>query len=152
MPKKKRSELLFVLTILLALFIPLALSEEPTIKTFVNDYANILNDSDEQQLSGLLNQLYSSNTAEFSVVTIKSLEGKSIEAYSLELAQEKLGDKEKNNGLLLLISVDDRAYRFEVGRGLEGDLNDAKIGRIGRTYLVPNFRSGDYSKGVLEAS
>ena len=100
----------------------------------------------------VLQKLYATKTAEFSVVTIDSLEGQDIESYALNLAQGKLGDKEKNNGLLLLVSVSDRKYRFEVGRGLEPIFNDAKIGRIGRTYLVDNFRDGAYGKGVYEAS
>ena len=52
----------------------------------------------------------------------------------------------------MLVAVNDRKYRFEVGRGLEADLNDAKVGRIGRMYLQDNFRKGEYGKGIYEAS
>ena len=54
--------------------------------------------------------------------------------------------------MLLLVSLKDRKYRFEVGRGIEPILNDAKIGRVGRTYLVENFKSGNYEKGIYEAT
>ncbi len=98
----------------------------------------------------ILTDLYNKDIAEFSIVTIVSLEGKDIESYSLNLAQEVLGD-EKNNGLLLLVSLEDHKYRFEVGRGLEANLNDAKVGRIGREILVENFRNEEYGKGIVEA-
>jgi uncharacterized protein len=142
----------FVLLVsLFVLLAPIVFGEDVKITGFVNDYAGVINISEKVMIESVLSEIYSSGVAQFSVITVKSLEGKSIESYSLELAQGKLGDSEKNNGLLLLISIDDRKYRFEVGRGLEGVLNDAKIGRIGRDYIVPNFRSGNYSRGVLES-
>ena len=116
---------------LLLILIPFTLAQEIEDKTFVNDYADIINPEEEIELNSVLNNLYEKDIAEFAVVTIKSLEGKDIESYSLNLAQEVLGD-EKNNGLLLLVSLEDKKYRFEVGRGLEAILNDAKVGRIGR--------------------
>jgi len=139
--------LLFMVVLLL---VPSAFSLE--IKGFVNDYAGMIDDDYESQIGSVLKQLYDSGTAQFAVVTVKSLEGKDIESYSIDLAQGVLGDKEKNNGLLLLVAVDDRQYRFEVGRGIEYILNDAKVGRIGREYLQPNLANGDYGKGILEAS
>jgi uncharacterized protein len=122
------------------------------INGFVNDYAGIIDSNTKAQLEDNLKQIYDSGTAQYSIVTVKSLEGKDILSYSLEISQGKLGDTQKNNGILLLIALDERDYRFEVGRGIEYLLNDAKAGRIGRTYLVPNFQSGNYSKGILEAS
>lgn len=147
MIKNKLAAIIF----LIIFIIPFA-NSAVEIKGFVNDYADIIDDNSEQELNNILKQLYDTNTAQYSIVTINSLEGQDIESYSLNLAQGKLGDKEKNNGLLLLVSLEDRKYRFEVGRGLEYILNDAKVGRIGRYYLVPNFQEGDYNKGILEAS
>lgn len=147
---KKRESI--VLSFIFLLFLPLAFSQPGEIRTFVNDYAEILTPAQEQELASLLLEISNSGAAEYVVVTVSSLEGESLESYSLRLAQEKIGSKEKNNGLLLLVAVEDREYRFEVGRGLEGVLNDAKIGRIGRTYLVPYFRKGNYDQGILEAS
>ena len=122
------------------------------INGFVNDYANVISPQYQGELQGILQKLYDTKTAEFSIVTIDSLEGQDIESYALNLAQGKLGDKEKNNGLLLLVAIKERKYRFEVGRGIEPILNDAKIGRIGRTYLIENFRNEDYGKGIYESS
>lgn len=141
-----------VLFFIISLLVIPAVISQVEIKEFVNDYAGILDAQTKTQLDSSLKQIYDSGIAQYSIVTIKSLEGKDIESYSLNLAQGNLGATDKNNGLLLLISFDDKQYRFEVGRGIEYILNDAKIGRIGRNYLVPNFRTGDYSKGILDAS
>ena len=137
-----------ILILLFLLFVPIVFSQE--IKTFVNDEANIIDN--EQELTAILNQIYDSGVAEYAIVTVDSLEGKDIFSYSLELAQGNLGDTEKDNGLLLLIALEERKYQFQVGRGLEYILNDAKVGRIGRNYLVPNFQNENYQQGILEAS
>jgi len=139
------------LTFVLLLLIPSTLAQEIEVKTFVNDYSDIIGPEEELELNSILTNLYEKDIAQFAVVTIKSLEGKDIESYSLSIAQEVLGD-ENNNGLLLLVSLDDKKYRFEVGRGLEATLNDAKVGRIGREILVPNFKNEEYGKGIVEAT
>ncbi|MFH2027768.1 MAG: TPM domain-containing protein [Nanoarchaeota archaeon] len=144
-----RRLILIVMVILLLACVNAAPVE---LKGFVNDYADIISPDYETQIGAVVKEIYDSKTAEFTIVTIKSLDGKDIESYSLEIAQDKLGDKEKNNGLLLLVSLDDRKYRFEVGRGLEPIFNDARIGRIARDYIVENFKNNDYGKGILEAS
>lgn len=137
--------------LLLALLLCVS-SNAQEIKGFVNDYANVLSPEQEAELEGILNSLYEAKLAEYAVVTINSLEGRDIEGYAYELAEGNLGEEGKNNGLLLLVAVDDRKYRFEVGRGLEPVLPDITAGRIGRQYLVPNFRNEDYGLGVIEAS
>lgn len=122
------------------------------INGFVNDYAEVLAPAQEAELESILKTLYEQKTAEYAVVTINSLEGRDIEGYAYDLAEGKLGEEDKNNGLLLLVAVKDRKYRFEVGRGLEPILPDITVGRIGRQYLVPNFKEQNYSQGIIEAS
>lgn len=122
------------------------------IDGFVNDYADVISPEQEQQIASVLKRVYDSKEAEFVVVTVPSLEGSDIESYALEIVQGKLGDSETNNGLLLLVAVEDRKYRIEVGRGIEPVLNDAKVGRIGRTYLVEYFQNEEYGTGILEAT
>lgn len=129
-----------------------AVSAQVKIKGFVNDYAGIIDPAQEAQLNSILKGLYDSGAAEYAIVTVNSLEGSDIESYSWNIAEGNLGDKEKNNGLLLLVALEERKYRFEVGRGIEPILNDAKVGRIGRMYLVPYFQQGDYGTGIVEAS
>lgn len=141
-----------ILILIVLLFSLPAVFSAVEIKGFVNDYAGIIAPEEKTQIEDALKQIYDSGIAQYSIVTVKSLEGKDIESYSLELAQGNLGDSKKDNGLLLLVALEERKYRFEVGRGIEYILNDAKVGRIGRTYLVPNFQNENYSKGILEAS
>src|SRR3989344_1358278 len=106
------------LLFLLLLFIIPSLSATVEITNYVNDYANILTADEIQNITSQLQALEASGKAQMAVVIIPSLEGRDIEGYAFELANDKLGSKETNNGLLLLISITDRKYRFEVGRGL----------------------------------
>lgn len=142
---------LFGIIVLFLFIIPIVLSIIE-IKGFVNDYANILKEDDKTLIESILKEIYDSKKAEYAVVIIDSLNGSDIESYSINLAQGHLGDSTKNNGLLLLVAINDRRYRFETGRGLEVDLPDIILGRIGRTYLSPNFKNKDYGKGIIEAS
>ena len=145
---------LLILFVLVFLLFPIVNAEKPedvNLNGFVNDYAGVLDDAQESAISDVLKSLYDNGTAQIAVVTIKSLEGQDINGFAFKVAEGKLGDKEKNNGLLLLVSIEDRKYRFEVGRGLEPLLNDAKVGRIGRNDLVPAFREGKYGEGILNA-
>ncbi len=121
------------------------------IQTFVNDYAGIFTPEEIAAIEQVAQALYENGTAEYAIVSVQSLDGLSIEQYAFTLADGNLGSQ-KNNGLLLLIAPSERQYRFEVGTGLEGTLNDAKIGRVGRTYLLPAFRENAYGEGVLDAS
>jgi len=117
----------------------------------VVDLAGIVDDQTERELNGYLQELEQKTTAQFVILTIESLAGEAIESFALEVAHNKwkLGLKGKDNGLLLLVAVKERKYRIEVGYGLEGVLPDSFVGSVGRDYLVPYFRKGDYSKGIL---
>jgi uncharacterized protein len=118
---------------------------------YVVDLAGIINDATENRLNGYLQELEQKTTAQLVVLTILSLEGESIEDFSIRIAHDKwkLGQKGKDNGVLFLISFKDRKYRIEVGYGLEGVLPDSLVGSIGRDVLVPYFRKGDYSDGIF---
>lgn len=121
---------------------------------YVVDLAGIIDDQIETQLNGYLQELEQKTTAQFVILTIESLEGEAIESFALKLSHDKwkLGQKGKDNGLLLLVSVKDRNYRIEVGYGLEGPLPDSFAGSVGRDFLVPYFRKGDYSNGIFAAA
>ncbi len=136
---------------LFLLLIPLSLAQYE-IKGYVNDYANVLTPFEENEISSILKEIHDSGVAEYAVVTVPSLEGQDIEGFSYNIAEGNLGDTEKNNGLLLLVAIEDRQYRLEVGRGLEPVIPDIIAGRIGRTYLVPHFREENYAQGIKEAS
>ncbi|MFQ5454924.1 MAG: TPM domain-containing protein [Nitrospirota bacterium] len=119
----------------------------------VVDLAGIINDNQEAGLNRYLLELEQKTTAQMIVLTITSLEGESIDLFSIETAEKwRLGQKGKDNGVLLLISLQDKKYRFEIGYGLEGILPDSLVGTIGRKFLVPYFRKGDYSTGIFTAA
>ena len=118
---------------------------------YVVDLAGIVDDVTENRLNGYLQQLEQKTTAQLVILTIKSLEGESLEDLSIKIAHDKwkLGQKGKDNGVLFLISVKDQKFRIEVGYGLEGVLPDSLVGTLGRNILVPFFKKGDYSNGIF---
>lgn len=121
----------------------------PTNEFFVNDFANVLTEQDETEIFTKAENLYNACKAQVVVVTVDSLDGYEIEDYSIGLAREwGIGDKDKDNGILLLLSVGDREVRIEVGSGLEGALPDSKTGRILDTYGMEYFRNNDFSAGL----
>lgn len=150
MPMNKPILLFSILSIILFLATPTTLAV-PEYKGYVNDYAGILGEW-KPQIEELITSIEKETTAEIAIVTIESLADRNLEEYSLEIAETwGIGKEDKDNGLLLLISLKDKKYRFETGYGLEGTLPDAKTGRIGRQVLTPYFQQGRYGQGVYEA-
>jgi len=156
MRSRYKNSLLFILAfICLSAFTAYAEVAVPdTPYNHVVDLAGIIDDNIEDGLNRYLLELEQKTTAQMVILTITSLEGQSIEDVSIDIAHNrwKLGQKGKDNGLLLLVSLQDRKYRFETGYGLEGVLPDSLTGSIGREYLVPYFRKGDYSNGIAAAA
>ncbi len=119
---------------------------------YVVDLAGVLDANTQAQLNTMLRDLETRTTAQVVVLTINSLEGEPIEEFSHQTAvQWGIGQKGKDNGVLLTVAVKDHKYRIEVGYGLEGVLPDSLVGSIGREYLVPNFRRGNYAGGIVAA-
>ena len=122
---------------------------KPTSDFYVNDYANVLTDETERYILNTNIELNSKTKAQIVVVTVTSLEGESIEEYATKLFREfEIGDKQKNNGVLLLCSTGDRLFRIEVGYGLEGVLPDGKTGRIQDQYIIPYLKDNNYDEGI----
>ena len=153
MALRTKPESLIAAVIICLLVVSVALSagipDKP--QRYVVDLAGIVDDATENRLNGYLQELEQKTTAQMVVLTILSLEGESIEDFSIAIAHDKwkLGQKGKDNGVLFLISMKDRKYRIEVGYGLEGVLPDSLVGSIGRDVLVPYFKKGDYSNGIF---
>jgi uncharacterized protein len=115
----------------------------------VHDEAKVLSPATAQQLEGALKIFEDSTSNQIAILIVPSLEGEAVEDYTLRVAEAwKLGDKDRDNGVLLLISINDRKVRIEVGYGLEGPLPDAMCSRIIRNEIAPGFRRGDYDAGV----
>ncbi len=116
----------------------------------VNDFAGIISSNARVQLTNIIEQFKNISANEIAVATVVSLENEPIENYAVGLFQAwGIGRKEKDNGLLLLVAPNERQIRIEVGYGLEGYINDALAGRIIRATIVPHFKAGDFSTGIL---
>ncbi len=137
------------LVLALALGAPALAREVPFLSGRVVDEAGILHGEVHQRLEQKLAAIESQTTDQVAVLTIPSLEGESLEDYSLRVASTwKLGQKGKDNGVLLLVATQDRKMRIEVGYGLEPKLTDALCGQILDNLLRPKFRAGDYDGGI----
>lgn len=129
------------------------LPPKPSISSgiYVQDYAGVLTQEDKQKILHIGQELDKQTSAQAAVVTVDTLNGEPIEDYALALLRHwGIGTKEQNNGVLILIAVKDRQSRIEVGYGLEGVLPDGLTGRIQDNYMLPFFRKGNYSQGILQ--
>ncbi|TKB08655.1 YgcG family protein [Desulforhopalus sp. IMCC35007] len=149
----KKIFILSVIQVLLLLFISqycLGL-EVPVLGKRVNDYANMLSSSTKEHLENILTTLETEESTQLAVLTITSLEGESLEGFSLRVVEAwQLGRDKLDNGALLLIAKNDRKIRIEVGYGLEGVLTDLTAGRIIRNVITPRFKNGDFNQGVID--
>ena len=143
-------KLIFLLFTALVLFTPKIKALEPTSNFYVNDYANILSEETENYIQTNSVKLAEATTAQIVVVTVPTLNGESLEEYSTKIFRDfGIGDKEKNNGLLILIALEERQSRIEVGYGLEGRLPDGKTGRIQDEYMIPYYKNNNFDEGIL---
>lgn len=123
--------------------------EVPFLSGRVVDEAQLLPPDQAQAIEEKLRRFEEQTGDQVAVLTVDSLDGEALEDYSLRVAETwGLGQKEKDNGVLLLIARDDRKLRIEVGYGLEGQLTDLQSGRIIRNVIVPRFKAGDYPGGI----
>ncbi|MEA1985940.1 MAG: TPM domain-containing protein [Candidatus Marinimicrobia bacterium] len=121
----------------------------PKLKGQVNDYANVLTASEEKQIERFLYENEQKTSSQVVLLTIKSLEGENLEDYSIRVVEKwKVGQKEFDNGVLLLIALAERKIRIEVGYGLESSITDLKSGYIIRNSITPEFKRGNYSAGI----
>jgi uncharacterized protein len=121
----------------------------PPPELYVLDQADVIDSSTEALIINTSKELNRLTKAQVAVVTLNTLDDQSLEEVSLGiLRQWKLGDKELNNGLLVLVVPSERKSRIEVGYGLEGALPDAKTGRIQDEYMLPDFKAGNYDRGL----
>lgn len=125
----------------------------PTDNFFVNDFANVITAEDETKIQAQGESLYSQTTAQVVVVTVEDLNGEEISQYALDLGREwGVGSKEENNGIVILLSLNDREIYISVGYGLEGALPDSKTGRIIDVYGLEHLKQDDFSTGITQIS
>jgi len=142
---------IYALIIFLLLLFPSSVFAivNPTNNFYINDYANILSSETEEYILSKSIALNNVDGTQIVVVTVPNLGGYSLEEYANELFNTwGIGSKDKNNGLLLLLALEEREFRVEVGDGLGGILPDGKTGRFQDDYIIPYLRNNDWDNGL----
>jgi len=150
-----RRQVLNLVAAILIILAPVAVcygkADLPMPRHYVEDYANVINDSDEHSLNGILQELEQKTGAQYIILTVKTTEGVPIQQFSIELTDKwKLGQKGKDNGMLFVLAAADRKYWFNTGYGLEGFITDQYCGQVGREVLVPYLKKGDMVRGYIK--
>lgn len=125
--------------------------EVPPHTGLVVDQAGLLSEAERSQIASSLSRFQSDYGPQIQLLTIPELgSGETIETYAIKVADQwKLGDAKRDDGVLLLVSKNDRAIRIEVGQGLEGQLPDVTAGRVISGVILPFFKQGQYSAGIV---
>jgi len=119
----------------------------------VHDDAKVLSQQTVDYLENRLKVFEDSTTNQIAILIVPTLDGEDIEGFGIRAAKEwKLGTAGKDNGIIILLAINDRLMRIEVGHGLEGALPDATSNRIIRNEMAPSFRRGDYDGGIIAAT
>lgn len=141
-------KLLFLLLIFLALN---AFADDvPGYSGYVNDYAGVISEKDKASMEDVAKEVEEKTGAQIAVLTVKSMAPyASIEDFGMAVAEKwKVGEKGKDTGIILILAMEERKVRIEIGYGLEGIINDSKAGRVLDNTVIPYFRGGDFSAGL----
>lgn len=153
--KKVISYLLLVFSVVAVTVFPasaLTVSVEPTDRFFVNDFANVIDVDDENTMYAAGVQLYEKTGAQVVVVTLDTIDGADIQEYGVQLGRAwGIGDEEDDNGILLILAMEERDVGISVGYGLEGAVTDMQSGIILDNYALPYFEADEFSKGLSAA-
>jgi uncharacterized protein len=124
----------------------------PELAGRITDQAGLLSPEEKADIERSLADLEQTSTDQIAVVTVKSLDGYAIEDYGIGLARKwGIGQKGKDNGILLIVAPNDRKVRIEVGRRLEPYMTDTMSALIIQNAILPKFRRGDYAGGIKDA-
>lgn len=150
--RSKQKITLSILFVLLSLFVPLSLldaQDVPAPQGRVNDFAGVISQEYKEKIAALISELEVATSAEIAVVTQKSIAPYDEFQYAqMIFDQWGIGQKGKDNGVLVLVAVEERAWRIHTGYGMEGVLPDSVCTRIGREDMVPYLKNNDYSQGL----
>jgi len=124
--------------------------DAPKLQGHVNDDAGMISASVRAELENELISFEKTDSTQIVILTIPSLEGEGIEEFSIKVAEAwKIGRQGRDNGVIFVVSKEDRKMRIEVGRGLEGSLTDLMAGRIIDLVVKPRFKRGDFDGGFI---
>lgn len=130
--------------------VAIARQDIPILQQRVTDFTNSLSFAEWRALDNRLQQFEDSTSNQMTILLIKSLQGGSIEEYAVKVFEaNKLGQRNKNNGVLVVVAKEDRLIRIEVGYGLEGVLTDAVTSQIIEREIKRNFQKGDFYGGLM---
>ncbi|HET8798074.1 MAG TPA: TPM domain-containing protein [Thermoanaerobaculia bacterium] len=134
--------------------VPLIAKEiPPPPNRWLTDTAGLISPTEADILNRKLSDFEQQTGAQFIIYIFKSLEGDSLERFTISAAEKwKVGQKKYDNGLILFVFAEDRRARIEVGYGLEGTITDAVSSRVIREFLAPRFQQGDYAGGLNAAA
>ncbi|NRZ54723.1 uncharacterized protein DFR95_003372 [Clostridium beijerinckii] len=154
--KSLNSLLSFLLLVVSSIFLLSASAEikvpSPTSYKYLNDYVHIASETEVNGILSIGKELEDKTGAQAVVVIINSTNNVPIEDYANTLFRSwGIGEKGKDNGLLVLLALNDRAWRVEVGRGLEGAIPDVLSSRIMESVAKPSFIEGKYGEGLLNS-
>jgi uncharacterized protein len=125
----------------------------PALTGRVVDQANLLSPADEQRLSATSEAVERAVGAQFVIVTLRDLQGRTIEDYGVQLGRTwGIGSGARNDGILLIVAPNERRVRIEVGYGLERRVTDPFAARAIRERILPRFSEGDYPGGIIAGS
>jgi uncharacterized protein len=145
-------QLLLISLILLTAFAAMG-ADVPYLTGWVTDNAQILSSETQKLLTDILKAHEKRTGNQIAILTLPTLDGESIEGYADRVFKEwKLGQKDKDNGILIIVVPNDRRMRIEVGYGLEGTMTDLMAGRIIRDVITPKFKNGDYNCGITDGA
>ena len=127
---------------------------KPTKEFYVNDFSDVLSKETEKEILSIgvaLNETKETKGAQVVAVTVDSTYGEEISDYCVDLGRDwGIGNKNENNGVLILVATDDRNVWIATGYGLEGALPDSKVGRILDYYAIPDFKNDNFEAGLLK--
>jgi uncharacterized protein len=142
---------LFLLLATLLLVSVLAGADIPYMTGRITDNAQILSPETRRLLAERLKEHEDRTTNQIAVLTVPTIHSESIEEYAVDVFEEwKLGQKEKDNGILIIVVPNDRRMRIEVGYGLEPTLTDGMAGQIIQSIMTPRFKNGDFDGGISD--
>lgn len=122
----------------------------PQPRGFVSDFAGVIDQPTQRRLTDLIRELQEKTGAEIAVVTVETTQPLTTFDYAMKIAETwKPGAKDKDNGVVFLVASKDRKMFITTGYGVEGVLPDGKVGAIQDQYIVPAFKQGNYSQGIL---
>ncbi len=125
----------------------------PELNSPVMDTAGVFTSSDRQKVEQALLDLERKTSAQLAILTVPDMGGLSIEDFSMKAAEKwRLGQKGRDNGVLIVLALAEKKVRIEVGYGLEGSLTDAKSGYIIRNIMLPDFREGRFAQGLYSGA